>query len=275
MLTETIISARIARVDVITAAGVELRTFASEDCGAVGFSTGTATFAPGACLPCHFHAFSEAITILEGQARILLEGRAYLLNRRDCVHVPAGTAHQVENADPNGRMVAHWAFASAIPSRTLVEKSFSLDDRGFGTPAKDDPEHITRFDQCPVYELSKDAIFSDLFAKRFGSQGICGGYGRFHPGASLPCHIHDFDESITIVEGSAVCYVQGRSYELSGYDTAFIPKNIPHRFMNQSGSDMAMLWVYAGNEPDRMLVDPGFCSGKLEWRATEFAQIHP
>ena len=275
MLTETIISARTARVDVITSAGIELRTLASEGCGAVGFSTGTATFAPGACLPYHFHTFSEAVTILEGQARMLLEGRAYILNERDCVHVPAGTAHQVENADPNGRMVAHWAFASASPSRTLVDKSFPLDDRGNGIPASEGPEHISRFDQCPVYELSEDAFFTDLFAKRLGAQGICGGYGRFRPGASLPCHIHDFDESITIVKGSAVCFVQGRSYELSGYDTAFIPKGIPHRFMNQSDSEMAMLWVYAGNEPDRILVDPGFCSGEREWRGAELSQIHP
>ena len=274
MLTESIIPARSARVDATTAAGIELRTFASENCGATGFSTGTAAFVPGACLPYHFHTFSEAITILEGQARILLEGRAYLLNALDCIHVPAGTAHQVENPSSHSRMMAHWAFASASPSRTLVEKSFPLDNRGFGTPAEDDPETITRFGQCPVYELSENAFFSDLFAKRFGAQGICGGYGRFHPGASLPCHIHDFDESITIVEGSAVCYVQGRSYELSGYDTAFIPKGIPHRFMNQSDAAMAMLWVYAGDEPDRILVDSGFCSGKLEWRGTGFAQIH-
>ncbi len=274
MLTEVIISARSAPFGVITPTGVELRTFVSEDCGAVNFSTGIATFAPQTYLPYHLHAFSEAITVLEGSARVLVEGRSYLLSELDCIHVPAGTAHQVENADQFGRLSAHWTFASAKPTRTQVEESFPLKYRGYGSPTEDEPESIIRFDRCPVYELAEDAFFSDLFAKRFGAQGICGGYGRFSPGASLPCHIHDFDESITIIRGTAACFVQGRIYELSGYDTAFIPRGVPHRFMNRSDSDMAMLWVYAGDEPDRQLVDTQFCSGKLEWRGIKSAQIH-
>jgi quercetin dioxygenase-like cupin family protein len=269
MLTETIISARGESYGVITPTGVNLRTFVSEDCGAASLSTGIATFVPRSYLPYHLHAFSEAITVLEGAARILIEGRTYILSERDCIHVPAATAHQVENADKLGRMVALWAFASAKPTRTQVEKCFLLEYRGYGNPKEGDPESIIRFDQCPVYELSENAAFLDLFAKRFGAQGICGGYGRFSPGASLPCHIHDFDESITIVKGSALCLVQGRSYELSGYDTAFIRKGVPHRFMNRTDAEMAMLWVYAGDEPDRQLVDTRFCSGKLEWKGIE------
>jgi hypothetical protein len=26
---------------------------------------------------------------------------------------------------------------------------------------------------------------------------------------------------------------------------------------------MAMIWVYAGDEPDRVLADPGYCEGRL------------
>ena len=96
-------------------AGVDLRTFVSESCGATGFCTGTATFAPGAFLPWHFHDFSEAITVVEGCARVLIQGRAYRLGPRDCVHVPTGIAHQVEN-DTEKPLVAHWSFATATPS---------------------------------------------------------------------------------------------------------------------------------------------------------------
>jgi quercetin dioxygenase-like cupin family protein len=95
--------------------------------------------------------------------------------------------------------------------------------------------------------------------------GICGGYGRFLPGASLPCHTHDFDESITVVKGDADCLVEGKKYELSGCDTAFIPKGLPHRFINNSKEEMAMVWVYAGNEPDRTIVDARYCAGSLIW----------
>ena len=167
MLTETIISARGESYGVITPTGVNLRTFVSEDCGAASLSTGIATFVPRSYLPYHLHAFSEAITVLEGAARILIEGRTYILSERDCIHVPAATAHQVENADKLGRMVALWAFASAKPTRTQVEKCFLLEYRGYGNPKEGDPESIIRFDQCPVYELSENAAFLDLFARTF------------------------------------------------------------------------------------------------------------
>lgn len=254
-----------------TQTGVELRTFVSESCGATGFSTGTATFAPGTRLPWHFHEFSEAVTVIEGRARMIVEGRAYLLNPRDCIHIPAGIAHQVENDAPELKLVAHWAFATARPSRTLVQCDFPVDDRRFGYPQRTDPETIIRHDGGTIYELSANAFFCDLFARRFGSVGICGGYGRFLPDASLPCHVHDFDESITIVRGSAVCLVEGRRYRLSGCDTAYIPRGAPHRFLNQSGEEMAMIWVYAGSEPDRRLVHSGYCSGVLPWPGAELA----
>ncbi|MGD0731816.1 MAG: cupin domain-containing protein [Terracidiphilus sp.] len=244
-----------------TPPGVRLVSFASNQCGATGFSTGLATFQPGSRLPYHTHPCSEAVTILQGQAEVEIEGRRYRLGPLDCAHFPAGVAHQVTNADSELELIAHTAFASAQPTRDLTDTLFAVQDRGPGNPLEGDPETILRFDQTPVYELSENAFFSDLFARRLGAVGICGGYGRFLSGASLPCHIHDYDESITIVGGAAVSLVQGRQYQLSGYETAFIPRGIPHRFINQSKEEMAMIWVYAGDEPDRTIVDAGYCSG--------------
>jgi len=243
----------------------DLYTFVSEACGATNFSTGIARFKPGSLLPYHTHGFSEAVTVVQGQARVLIEGRAYRLEARDCVHVPQGVAHRVENSSLQEELVAHWSFATAVPTREIVDRTFVVEERGDGSPRAGDPETIVRYDQGALYELSKDAYFLDLFARRYGAIGICGGYGRFQPGASLPCHIHDFDESITIVKGRAVCMVQGRKYELSGCDTAYIPTGRPHRFLNQSNEEMAMIWVYAGSEPDRRIVDAQYCSGELAW----------
>jgi quercetin dioxygenase-like cupin family protein len=242
-----------------------LREFVSRACGASGFSTGTATFEPGAVLPCHRHNFSEAIIILRGAACAIVEGRSYRLEAFDCLHVPAQVAHEVRNLSEDSPLVALWAFASEEPSRHLVEPISAIIDRGLSNPNPSDPEAIVRFADAEVYELSEGAKFRDLFARRFGAVGICGGYGRFEPMASLPCHIHKYDESITIVEGEAVCLVQGNSYRLSGCDTAFIPEGRPHRFLNQSKSTMAMIWVYAGNEPERTLLDPAHCDGTLPW----------
>src|SRR5579872_2808511 len=204
---------------VVVSPGVSLRDFASRACGAEGFSTGTATFDAGAALPYHTHRFSEAVVILSGRALISVEGRRYLLEPFDCIHVPAGVPHEASNGSQHDPLLALSAFASAEPSRDLVDGNFAIEERALTNSSTSDPESIIRFAQAEVYELSDGAEFRDLFASRFGSVGICGGYGRFQPGASLPCHIHQYDESITIVEGEAVCLVQGNRYHLTGCDT--------------------------------------------------------
>lgn len=60
-----------------------------------------------------------------------------------------------------------------------------------------------RIGKATRYKLATGASFCDRFAGRFGSVGICGGYGEFQPGTGLPCHLHDYDESITIIQGAS------------------------------------------------------------------------
>ena len=67
------------------------------------------------------------------------------------------------------------------------------------------------------------------------------------------------------MSGEALCLVQGSEFRLSGLDTAFVPKGKPHRFLNRTEKEMEMLWVYSGDEPDRVIVDSGYCSGSLAW----------
>jgi quercetin dioxygenase-like cupin family protein len=245
--------------------GVALRTFVSQACGAKGLSTGTATFQGGAELACHFHDCSEAITVLSGSALVIVEGRGYRLGRLDCLHVPAGIAHAVRNVQADREMVAHWAFASPEPARIFVQDRGGFDDRGETDPLPNDPERVKRFADAEVYSPAPGAWFRDLFAKRLGSQGICGGYAKFAKGSSLPCHTHAYDESITILSGNATCQVQGARYEMTAVQTAFVPQGKPHRFLNSGDAEMEMLWVYAGDEPDRIVVDNQYCSGLLVW----------
>ena len=235
---------------------IALRSFVSGACGASGLTTGTASFEPRAELPYHYYDCSEAITVLEGKATVLVNGRVCELGVFDCIHVPAGMVHAVRNESTTQPLITHRAFASSAASCTFVESPLSRARQS---------EHVTRFQHSAVYELSPGALFRDLFKGSLGSVGICGGYGRFQPGASLPCHFHEYDESITIVEGAALCLIQGNSYRVSDLDTAFVPVGKPHRFINKTDREMAMIWVYAGSEPERTLVAPDYCTGTLVW----------
>jgi mannose-6-phosphate isomerase-like protein (cupin superfamily) len=245
--------------------GVDLRAFVWRERGATSFSTGTATFRGNAELPYHMHECSEVITVLSGTALVAVEGRGYHLGRLDCVHIPAGVTHCVRSAQAGSELLAHWSFGSAEIKRVFTDAWPSFEDRGFGRPGTRDPEHVTRLADAAVYEPAAGASFCDLFVRRFGAVGICGGYGRFTKGFSLPCHTHAYDESITILSGDATCLVRGKRYQLSGVSNAFVPQGQPHRFLNSGENEMEMLWVYAGDEPDRTVVDDRYCSGALIW----------
>lgn len=246
--------------------GIELRAFVSSACGAINLYTGTATFQPGAVLSFHTHSVSEALVILQGRATVSVENRTYQLNPLDCIHLPAHVAHSVRNNDSAREMIGHSSFPVAQPTRVFTVAGYG-EPASQECPGSSDPESIRRFEGAEKYLLSDGALFCDLFAKRFGAVGICGGYAHFDPGSSLPCHVHQYDESITIVSGEALCQVQGNEYRLGGFDTAFVPEGRPHRFLNATNEPMAMIWVYAGDEPDRTLVDAAYCAGSIPWPA--------
>ena len=237
--------------------GVEFLAFVSRELGGQGLYTGMATFKPGAELPYQTHNVSEAITVLCGQAVIVVQGRHYRMCPYDAMHIPAGVAHLVRNGMPNSDTVLHLAFASDSPVSQCVD-----DDTVAGFVGKQGDrrqETLRRFNEIDIYELAPGAMFRDLFASRFGSEGICGGYGIFQPGSGLPCHRHEYDESITIIQGVSVLEAAGRTLELSHCDTACVPRGLPHRFVNRGTEPMAMIWVYGGDEPKRTVVDQACC----------------
>jgi quercetin dioxygenase-like cupin family protein len=220
--------------------GVAWRPLVGPARGAAGLETAVATLAPGAAIPERVLEHDLALTLLEGSACLRIDGRTVGLEPLDCTLVYAGCRLEVVAEDK----------AVTIHCATATET------RG---PAPAAPPAPRRAAERQGYALAEGAEFHDLFAARFGARGICGGWARFQPGASLPCHFHDFDESITIVEGRAVCLVEGRRYELSGFDTALVPRGLRHRFLNLSAEPMSMIWVYAGDEPSRTVVEAGCC----------------
>lgn len=240
------------------APGVVVRVMASGAQGAVGMTTCCVTIRPSAALPFHTHPTSEVITAMVGEIEVVVEGRRYLLGENDSIHIPAGVPHLVGNISSDSDAVVHASFPTQQPDREFVEDTFERIE--CEQPSGDCPETLRRFDKAEQYELSSNMSARDLFAGRFGSKGICGGYAIFYPGAELPCHTHRYDESITIVAGKATCQVAGQQYDLSNFDTACIPEGRPHRFINDGDEPMAMIWVYAGDEPDREIVDQDRCA---------------
>jgi quercetin dioxygenase-like cupin family protein len=221
-------------------------------------TTGVVTVSRGVQLAYHTHPTTESITLLEGLAAVEVEGRRYQLAPLDNVTVPPGVAHSVINLAMDGDARFHIAFPTDAPVRQLVDADFQtqpMPDASSG-PGGCGKERVNRFASAQRTNDGKGTTFIDYFNQEL-MPGIemSGGYGLFQPGGRLPAHIHDFDESICIIDGTATCNVEGRRHTMSGWSTALVPRGRVHYFINESQQPMAMVWVYAGPSPERIVVD--------------------
>ena len=82
-----------------------------------------------------------------------------------------------------------------------------------------------------------------LVRREIGSDHLTTGITEFQDGAAIEVHTHNCQEQVTILEGSAVAEIDGRIYQLTAPDTTFVPAGVPHRFFNQSGKPMKILWI--------------------------------
>lgn len=238
------------------ASGVSFECLVGGHNGARRLTTGLVTFAPEAGLPYHTHPFCESITLLRGEAMVEVEGRCYELGLLDNIVIPREIAHAARNLSAREPAVLHIAMASDQPTRVLVEKPFLLQRTPSAAQGWLGAERVNRFAAAVRTPLGPNTEFIDFFNEELlPGVEMSGGYGLFHPGGRLPAHLHDFDESICIIDGSALCVVEGRRYALQNCATALVPRGRVHYFINQSAGMMAMLWTYAGPRPERIVVD--------------------
>lgn len=223
-------------------------------------TTGIVTLQPRAGLDYHVHPCSESITVLEGQLEVSVEGRCYLLGPLDNITIPRWLPHQALNPDADRAARLHVALASAQPTRELVTQQFSAVSMAADSRGVEGFERVTRIATAErSAHVGPNSEFVDYFnAELVPGLEMSGGYARFGPQGRLPDHLHDFDESICIINGAADCLVEGRRYSLADCATAMIPRGRVHYFINETEQPMEMIWVYAGPMPERILVAPGF-----------------
>lgn len=240
--------------------GIEMDALVGDFNKARGLTTGIVTMQPETLLNYHTHPCSESITVLEGAAEISVEGRTYRLGPLDNITIPRWLPHQARNPDSGNVARLHVALAMSVPERAPVARSFDRQEMPGDANGAAGFERVTRFSNADrVRGVGQGAEFIDYFnAALMPGLEMSGGFARFEPGGRLPDHIHDFDESICIIQGDAQCLVEGRQYWLSHCATAMVPRGRVHYFINESQSQMDMLWVYAGPLPERVVIAPGF-----------------
>ncbi len=123
--------------------------------------------------------------------------------------------------------------------------------------------------QIPVVDRGGGARTIPLVCCEIGAQGFLNGITEFDPGAGIPLHYHNCEETVLIIEGQATFEVDGRAYELHELDTTWVPAGMPHRFLNRSTARMRIFWTYSSVEATRTVMATGetFKIGSAQDRA--------
>jgi quercetin dioxygenase-like cupin family protein len=117
---------------------------------------------------------------------------------------------------------------------------------------------LLRPSELKTYERGGGARTTPLVTRSVGSESFITGITSFEPGAVIPFHSHNVQESVMLLEGEAIMDIDGESYPVQLNDTTFIPPNVPHRFRNASDTKpMKILWIYASLDATRTLSDTG------------------
>jgi quercetin dioxygenase-like cupin family protein len=124
-------------------------------------------------------------------------------------------------------------------------------------PAQAKPQ-IFHPDQMKTYERGGGARTTPLASASKGASAFINGITEFGPGAAIPFHFHNCEESVMLLQGDAMFDINGEEFRLKALDTTWIPAGIAHRFRNMSQTEgMKILWIYGSVDANRTLVETG------------------
>lgn len=120
------------------------------------------------------------------------------------------------------------------------------------------PPAILRPREMVRHDRGGGAATTPLVTPAIGASGFINGITEFGPGAVIPFHSHNCEESVVLLEGDAMLDIDGQSHRIEPLDTTWIPPNVTHRFRNLSETlPMKILWIYASTQATRTLAETG------------------
>ena len=97
-----------------------------------------------------------------------------------------------------------------------------------------------------------------LVTSRIGSTSLLNGVTTLDPGAAVPLHIHNCEESVLVMSGSGCVHIDGVETDVEPGVTTWIPTGVQHFFRNTSATEaLSIFWTYASIDANRTIIATG------------------
>jgi quercetin dioxygenase-like cupin family protein len=117
---------------------------------------------------------------------------------------------------------------------------------------------VIRLSGQPIADRGGGARTIPMVTPRTGARQLINGITIIAPGAAIPEHFHNCEESVIVLEGRATAHIGGQTHDIGPGDTSWIPPNLPHFFRNPSATEtLRIFWTYASIDATRTLVSTG------------------
>lgn len=117
---------------------------------------------------------------------------------------------------------------------------------------------ILREQDLPTIARAGGASTTQMVTPACGASSFLNGFTDIPPGAAIPLHFHNCEESVLIVQGTASVEIAGEMFSAGTGDVTWLPSDVPHRFINPSSTDtLRIFWTYASVNATRTLVGTG------------------
>lgn len=117
---------------------------------------------------------------------------------------------------------------------------------------------LLRLADMKTHQRGGGVVTTPLVSPSVGARSFITGITELAPGAAVPFHRHNCEESVVLLEGEAAIDVDGQEHRLQPFDSTLIPANVAHRFRNLSGTRvMKILWIYGSPDATRTLEATG------------------
>lgn len=120
------------------------------------------------------------------------------------------------------------------------------------------PPALLRPEMLAVKDRGGGIRTRPMVTAKVGSRQMLNGVTVIDPGAAVPLHIHNCEESVLVLSGTGRVHIDDEEHDVRPRDMTWIPAGVQHFFRNVSDSEpLEIFWTYASIDATRTIIATG------------------